>query len=71
MKKYDTYVNGIHFFVHEAKSCKDAIEKVKDQIENLNPLNSSESGREAYRNRFRGQPIEAFVQYSEKNPYRN
>jgi hypothetical protein len=48
----------------EAKSFKDLKAKVLDQIENLNPLNSSESGREEYRNRFRNKPIFAKVLYT-------
>lgn len=36
--------------------------KVRNQIEQLAPLNSTPEGAEAYRNRFRGKPILLRVQ---------
>ena len=53
----------------EAKSFKDLKAKVLDQIENLHPINSSESGREEYRNRFRGKAIFAKVAYTKDETY--
>lgn len=41
----------------EGKNKADIVAKVKDQIENLEPINSSPEGREEYRNRFRGKRI--------------
>ena len=70
MKKYSVKIGSLASDqwggLIEAKSFKDLKAKVLDQIENLHPLNSSESGREEYRNRFRGKPIFAREVYSGK-----
>jgi len=63
-KKYDCYVGGKWFAKHEAKSIIEAKEKTRLQIENLHPLNMSHDNVENYRNRFRGQEIECFEEYT-------
>lgn len=68
MEKYSVKIGSIEAQqwggLIEAKSRKNLKEKVLNQIENLNPLNSSESGREEYRNRFRGKTLYAKVAYT-------
>ncbi|MCC6818587.1 MAG: hypothetical protein IT245_06840 [Bacteroidia bacterium] len=58
--KYDVRIgskDGPSFGTITANGFKDLYNKVTNQIENLHPLNSSEEGREIYRNRFRNKPI--------------
>lgn len=50
-------INGPYWGKRDAINQMEAVKAVKEQIENLDPLNSSPEGREAYRNRFRGQEI--------------
>lgn len=66
---YYVYVGGLWFFKRNSSSAAKAVEETADQIENLDPLNSSAEGREAYRNRFRNKKIEAFKVGSPANPY--
>jgi len=57
MKEYNIYLgseNSRFWGKFFAKSDADLLKQVKASIENLNPINSSEEGAEAYRNRFRG-----------------
>lgn len=68
MEKYSVKIGSLEAQqwggIIEAKSRKDLKEKVLNQIENLHPLNSSDSGREEYRNRFRGKTLYAKVAYT-------
>jgi len=43
--------------MYEGNNAIEVANNVKNQIENLAPLNSTPEGAEAYRNRFRGLPI--------------
>lgn len=52
----------------EGGSFEEIARKVKEQIENLTPLNSSPKGIEEYRNRFRGKPI--FIQIPNSKEYK-
>jgi len=60
MSEYKIYLGKEHghfWGTLVAKNDEDAVSMVKEQIEALHPLNSSDEGAENYRNRFRGQPI--------------
>jgi len=48
---------GVYWGQYEVKTTDKLKEIVKDSIEVLHPLNSSDEGAELYRQRFRGQPI--------------
>lgn len=57
MTTYHVKVGAVDFVDRTVKNLKELHEQVREQIEQLHPLNSSEEGREIYRNRFRNQPI--------------
>ncbi len=69
MEKYYVKIgskDGPDWGEYKATSKKALKEIVLNQIENLYPLNASPEGAEAYRNRFRGQPIFARKAYIDK-----
>ena len=57
MRTYHVYIGTISFGNYTVKNLTELYKQVKEEIEELHPLNSSEEGREIYRNRFRNQPI--------------
>jgi hypothetical protein len=71
MNKYTVKIGDVNSPVWgppiEAKGFKEVKTIILDQIETLDPLNSSDEGREAYRNRFRGQPIFAKLSSTNNN----
>lgn len=60
--------NGVYWGEYTAKSHSQLKEDVKASIEVLHPLNSSDDGAEAYRERFRGQPI--FIKTRNEKDYK-
>jgi hypothetical protein len=55
-KKANIKIGGVHWSSFQYTTLENLKAQIKQSIEDLHPLNSSEEGAEAYRNRFRGQP---------------